>query len=167
MDPTREVLVVAGLKGPVEIVVDRWGVPHIRAGNSEDLFFAQGFNVARDRLWQIDLWRKRGLGLLATDFGPGYLAQDYASRLFLYKGDMAAEWAAYGPDARMICSRFVAGINAYIALTEQDAIVFPQTAQTLPGVDAQVFRGIGHLQLCTDARVFAWVAAQLPSAEQP
>ena len=54
-----------------------------------------------------------------------------------------------------------------IALTEQDAIVFPQTAQTLPGVDAQVFRGIGHLQLCTDARVFAWVAAQLPSAEQP
>ena len=54
-----------------------------------------------------------------------------------------------------------------IALTEQDAIVFPQTAQTLPGVDAQVFRGIGHLQLCTDARVFAWVAAQLPSPEQP
>ena len=79
MDPTREVLVVAGLKSPVEIVVDHWGVPHIRAGNSEDLFFAQGFNVARDRLWQIDLWRKRGLGLLAADFGPGYLAQDYAS----------------------------------------------------------------------------------------
>lgn len=125
MDPTREVLVVAGLKGPVEIVVDRWGVPHIRAGNSEDLFFAQGFNVARDRLWQIDLWRKRGLGLLAADFGPGYLAQDYASRLFLYKGDMAAEWAAYGPDARMICSRFVAGINAYIALTQQDPSRLP------------------------------------------
>ncbi len=125
MDPTREVLVVAGLKSPVEIVVDRWGVPHIRAGNSGDLFFAQGFNVARDRLWQIDLWRKRGLGLLAADFGPGYLAQDYASRLFLYKGDMATEWAAYGPDAQMICNRFVAGINAYIALTEQDSSRLP------------------------------------------
>ena len=48
-----------------------------------------------------------------------------------------------------------------VALTEQDAIVFPQSAQTLPGVDAQVFSGIGHLQLCTDARVFAWLAAQL------
>ena len=48
-----------------------------------------------------------------------------------------------------------------LALTAQDAIVFPQTAQSLPGVDAQVFSGIGHLQLCTDARVFAWVAAQL------
>lgn len=51
-----------------------------------------------------------------------------------------------------------------IALTEQDAIVFPQTAQTLAGVDAQVFRGIGHLQLCTDAQVFAWLAAQLQLA---
>ena len=54
-----------------------------------------------------------------------------------------------------------------LALTEQDAIVFPQTAQTLPGVATQVFNGIGHLQLCTDARVFAWVAAQLHACENP
>ena len=54
-----------------------------------------------------------------------------------------------------------------IALTEQDAIVFPQTAQTLPGVATQVFSGIGHLQLCTDARVFAWIATQLHEAGQP
>ncbi len=54
-----------------------------------------------------------------------------------------------------------------IALTEQDAIVFPQTAQTLPGVDTQVFSGIGHLQLCTDARVFAWITTQLRAAGQP
>ena len=53
-----------------------------------------------------------------------------------------------------------------LALTAQDAIVFPQTGQTLPGLDAQVFRGIGHLQLCTDARVFAWVAAQLHACEK-
>jgi triacylglycerol esterase/lipase EstA (alpha/beta hydrolase family) len=52
-----------------------------------------------------------------------------------------------------------------IALTEQDAIVFPQTRQTLPGVDTQVFSGIGHLQLCTDARVFAWLAAELNRTE--
>ena len=81
--PSHENLVVAGLKTPVEIIIDRWGVPHIRAESEDDLFFAQGFNAARDRLWQLDLWRKRGLGLLAADFGPGYLAQDYASRLFL------------------------------------------------------------------------------------
>lgn len=52
-----------------------------------------------------------------------------------------------------------------IALTAQDAIVFPQTAQTLPAVQEQVFSGIGHLQLCTDARVFAWLEAQLQTAQ--
>jgi penicillin amidase len=81
---------------------------------------SKGFNAARDRLWQIDLWRKRGLGLLAADFGPGYLAQDRASRLFLYRGDMTAEWDAYAPDAEAICTAFVAGINAYVALTERE-----------------------------------------------
>jgi pimeloyl-ACP methyl ester carboxylesterase len=52
-----------------------------------------------------------------------------------------------------------------VALTEQDAIVFPQTAQTLPGVDMQLFSGIGHLQLCTDAQVFTWLATQLHANE--
>ena len=84
-----------------------------------DMFFAQGFNAARDRLWQIDLWRKRGLGLLAEDFGSGYLAQDRASRLFLYRGDMDADWAVYAPDAREICEHFVDGINAYIDLLDE------------------------------------------------
>lgn len=114
-----------GLKAPAEILVDQWGVPHIRAESLHDLFFAQGFNAARDRLWQIDLWRKRGLGLLAADFGPGYLAQDYASRLFVYRGDMDAEWASYAPDAKDICTAFVAGINAYVALTERDPEKLP------------------------------------------
>ncbi len=69
-----------GLDASVEIRLDRWGLAHIRAGTALDAFRAQGFNAARDRLWQLDLWRKRGLGLLAADFGPGYLAQDRAAR---------------------------------------------------------------------------------------
>lgn len=105
-----------GLSAPVTLQIDRWGMAHIRAEGMADLFFAQGFNAARDRLWQIDLWRKRGLGLLAADFGPGYLMQDRAARLFLYRGDMAAEWAAYGEDAQAICTAFAAGINAYVDL---------------------------------------------------
>lgn len=106
---------VAGLKAPGQILVDVWGIPHIYAGNEHDLFFLQGFNAARDRLWQIDLWRKRGLGLLAKDFGPAYAEQDKALRLFLYRGDMNAEWAAYGPKAKTYAEAFVAGINAYVA----------------------------------------------------
>ncbi len=112
--PDSEALRVAGLTSPVDILIDRYGVPHIYAGNEPDLFFAQGFNVARDRLFQLDLWRRRGRGELAAAFGPDYVEEDRAARLFLYRGDMAAEWASYGPDAEAIASRFAAGINAYI-----------------------------------------------------
>lgn len=115
----KQDLEVSGLERPAQILVDKWGIPHIRAESMDDLFFVQGFNAARDRLWQIDLWRKRGLGLLAADFGPGYVAQDRASRLFLYRGPMEPEWAAYGADARSICESFVRGINAYIDLLEE------------------------------------------------
>jgi penicillin G amidase len=105
---------VAGLKQPAEILVDRWGVPHIYAKNVDDAFFVQGYNAARDRLFQIDLWRRRGLGRLAEVLGPAYVQQDRAARLFLYRGDMDKEWAAYGPDAKPIATSFVAGLNAYV-----------------------------------------------------
>ena len=79
---------VAGLQAPADIVIDHWGIAHIFAANIHDVFFLQGYNAARDRLWQIDLWRKRGLGLLAKSLGPAYVDQDRAARLFLYRGDM-------------------------------------------------------------------------------
>ncbi len=110
----EETVTLPTLRQPVEILIDRWGVPHIYARNEADLFFAQGFNAARDRLFQIDLWRRRGLGQLSEVFGRGFVDQDKATRLFLYRGDMNKEWAAYGPSARPIAENFVAGINAYI-----------------------------------------------------
>jgi penicillin G amidase len=115
-DNQCETIQVPGLSAAAEIRIDTWGIAHIRAASEADLFFVQGFNAARDRLWQIDLWRKRGLGLLAADFGPGYLAQDYAARHFLFRGDMDAEWSAYGSEAKRICEAFTAGINAYVTL---------------------------------------------------
>ncbi|WP_244493697.1 penicillin acylase family protein [Aureimonas sp. AU4] len=117
---TTETIALPGLLAPAEIRVDRWGIPHIRASGEADLFFLQGFNAARDRLWQIDLWRKRGLGLLAADFGPGYLAQDHAARHFLYRGDMDAEWRSYADDTKVICTAFAAGVNAFVALCERE-----------------------------------------------
>ncbi|MCE4537454.1 penicillin acylase family protein [Pelomonas sp. P7] len=120
-----EQAVVPGLAAPAEILVDRWGVPHIYAASTDDLFFAQGFNAARDRLFQIDLWRRRGLGRLAAVLGPQFVEQDRAARLFLYRGDMAREWRSYGPDAERIATRFVAGINAYIDLVGRDRSRLP------------------------------------------
>ncbi len=116
---------VAGLEQSASIRVDTWGVPHIQAQTHYDAFFAQGFNAARDRLWQIDLWRRRGLGQLAAVFGPDYVAQDEATRLFLYRGDMYREWLAYGSDAKRIATAFTAGINAYIDQIKQQPSLLP------------------------------------------
>ena len=106
---------VAGLQGPADIIIDHWGIPHIFAASERDAFFLQGYNAARDRLWQIDLWRKRGLGLLSKSLGPAYVEQDRAARLFLYRGDMNREWAAYAADSRAWFEAFVGGVNAYVA----------------------------------------------------
>src|SRR3954465_13995850 len=67
--------VVAGLHDRVEILIDHWGVPHIYGPNQYAVYFGQGFNVGRDRLWQLDLWRRRGLGQLSKVFGPAYVDQ--------------------------------------------------------------------------------------------
>ena len=100
---------LSGLGEAAEIVIDRWGIPHIYAASQTDAFFVQGFNAARDRLWQIDLWRKRGLGLLAGELGPAYVERDRAARLLLYRGDMAAEWASYGAEAQSRTNRLRRG----------------------------------------------------------
>ena len=113
--PAADRHALPGLNAPVRVIVDRWGIAHIRAGTVHDAFMAQGWNAARDRLWQIDLWRKRGLGHLAASFGPAYVAQDRAARLLLWRGDMRAEWAHYPTGARAETEAFVAGVNAYIA----------------------------------------------------
>jgi penicillin amidase len=110
----RQHWAVAGLMAPADIIIDHWGVAHVFAASTEDAFFLQGYNAARDRLWQIDLWRKRGLGLLAKSLGPAYVPQDRAARLFLFRGDMQAEWAAYAPDSKSWVESFVHGINSYV-----------------------------------------------------
>ena len=116
---------VPGLVAPAQILVDPWGVPHLYAASADDLYFVQGFNAARDRLFQIDLWRRRGLGRLAGVFGANFVEQDRAARLFLYRGDMAREWRSYGPGAQRIAARFVAGLNAYIDLVGRDPSKLP------------------------------------------
>lgn len=120
-----ETFVLPGLREPAEIVVDRWGVPHIYARNTYDAFRAQGFNAARDRLWQIDFWRRRGLGQLAEVFGESFVERDRAARLFLYRGEMHGEWLAYGSDTKRAATAFVEGVNAYVRLTRDDPALLP------------------------------------------
>ncbi len=106
---------VAGLDSAVEVRRDQWGIPHIYARTTHDLFFAQGYVAAQDRLYQMEIWRRTGEGRLAEVLGPAYVARDRVARLLSYRGDMEAEWKSYAPDAREIIRAFVAGVNARIA----------------------------------------------------
>ena len=89
--------VIAGLREPVEILRDRWGISHIYARNEHDLFLAQGYSAARDRLFQFELWRRRATGTLAEVQGPRGLPGDIGSRLLKYRGDLTSELNHYHP----------------------------------------------------------------------
>src|SRR5215475_9478472 len=77
-----------GLSRPVTVLRDRWGIPHIYAESQDDLFFAQGFVAAQDRLWQMDLWRRAGEVKLAEVLGPRAVERDRFARLIRYRGDL-------------------------------------------------------------------------------
>ena len=63
------VLDLPDLDQPVEILVDQWGISHIYAETEHDLFYAQGWNAARDRLFQLELWRRQATGTVAEILG--------------------------------------------------------------------------------------------------
>jgi penicillin G amidase len=111
----RGTLSVPGLQQSVRVQRDRWGVAHIYAQNEHDLFFAQGFVVAQDRLFQMELWKRAGEGRLAEVLGPSAVQRDINARLLRYRGDMDAEYKSYAPDTKEILEAFTSGINAYIA----------------------------------------------------
>lgn len=109
---------VPGLQASVTIRRDHWGIAHIYAQNEHDLFFAQGYNVAHDRLFQLELWRRQATGTLAEVLGPSAVDRDWGNRLFQYRGDLDQELKSYHPHGAAIVQAFVNGINAYIARTE-------------------------------------------------
>jgi penicillin amidase len=122
---TVDTLRITGLEQPVEILRDQWGVSHIYAKNEHDLFFAQGYNAAHDRLFQLELWRRQATGTVAELLGPRELKRDIGARLFKFRGDMKRELAHYHPHGAAIIGAFVDGINAYIARTEHDPQLLP------------------------------------------
>ena len=125
-NPDRpETIAVRGLEQPVEIIRDKWGIAHITAQSESDLFFAQGFNVASDRLFQLELWRRQATGTMAEWLGPKAIRRDIGARLFRFRGDMERELGYYHPRSKDIISSFVRGINAYIDLTRKNPRLLP------------------------------------------
>lgn len=108
------VLNVKGLRAPVEIVRDRWGVPHIYAQNLEDLFFAQGYVHAQDRLWQMELNRRISHGRLAEIFGEMAFDTDSLVRRLGFSRAAQADLAGTDAETRGVLEAYARGVNAYV-----------------------------------------------------
>ncbi|HJX27287.1 MAG TPA: penicillin acylase family protein [Thermoanaerobaculia bacterium] len=108
-------IVVQGLSAPVEVVRDRWGIPHLYAANEHDLFFAQGFVHAQDRLWPMFFNRVVGSGRLSELFGPGTLPTDLYLRTLGLRRLAARDLARLTPETRGFLEAYSSGVNAFLA----------------------------------------------------
>lgn len=107
-------LEAGGLNAPVEVIRDRWGVPHIYAQNQDDLFFAQGYVMAQDRLWQMEFNRRVAAGRLSEFGGRSTLKDDILLRtLGLYRSAQA-DAARFPPEHRRVLDAFARGVNTFV-----------------------------------------------------
>ncbi len=102
------------LINPVGVIRDKWGVNHIYAKNTHDLFFMQGYLAAKDRLFQFEIWRRQATGTVSEILGPRELNRDIGTRLFMFRGDINTEMEHYHSEGKEIITAYVDGINRYI-----------------------------------------------------
>lgn len=107
-------LKLPGLHNAVEVLRDRWGVPHIYAAGNHDLFMALGYVHAQDRLWQMELNRRTGHGRLAEVFGPVALDSDRFMRVLGFSRVAQQEYAQLDDEIRTLIEAYTQGINAFL-----------------------------------------------------
>ncbi|WP_242045662.1 MULTISPECIES: penicillin acylase family protein [unclassified Calothrix] len=108
-------IALTGLKAEVTVQRDRWGVPHIYAANSHDLFMAQGYIHAQDRFWQMDFWRHIGSGRLAEMFGSSQIATDKYLRTMGWARIAQQEITQVNAEMKGYLQAYADGVNAYLA----------------------------------------------------
>ena len=133
---STETLTLPGLEQPVEILKDVWGISHIYAETEQDLFFAQGYSAARDRLFQLEVWRAQATGTVARILGPRAIERDHGTRLFRFRGDLQQELNHYHPRGAAIIGAFVDGVNARIDEMNRNPDALPLPFQLL-GIQPQ------------------------------
>ncbi len=109
-----------GLQHEVTVERDRWGVPHIRAASLEDLAEAQGYVMAQDRLWQMDLLRRAARGQLSEILGPATLTIDKEFRTYGFGRAAEREATLLAPDALQVMTAYARGVNKFIEQHEQN-----------------------------------------------
>ena len=131
---------VEGLEGPVEILRDEHGVPHIYATNLHDLFFAQGYVQAQDRWWQMEFWRHTASGRLCELVGRSdtALRADLFLRTLGFQQVAEAEAATLDGDAKAWIDAFCDGVNAYIGGRSPSELALEYIVLGLTGIDFDV-----------------------------
>ncbi len=104
-----------GLQAPVEIVRDQYGVAHVYAETSEDLFFAEGYVHAQERFWQMEFQRRIGAGRLSEIFGKATLEGDLYLRHFDFYRLSEQAYLMMDDETKKVVDAYTAGVNAYIA----------------------------------------------------
>jgi penicillin amidase len=115
LPPLDGELSLPGLAGPVEVLFDEWGVPHVYATAPEDAWAAAGLLHARDRLWQMELYRRAAYGRLSEVLGAEALPIDKRLVTLGLKAAAEAEWQAANPAVRTALTRYAEGVNAHRA----------------------------------------------------
>jgi len=104
-----------GLGGPVEVLHDGHGVPHVYARDTDDAWFVAGALHARDRAWQMELYRRAAFGRLSEVLGASTVAIDARMLTLGIRAAAEAELARLGAPARAALTRYAAGVNAGLA----------------------------------------------------
>lgn len=110
----RGQLQMPGVRAPVEIIRDRWGIPHIFAQNMPDLILAQGYVHAQDRLWHMEFNRRIASGRLSEIFGDVTLKEDRFLRTVGLRRSAELDLAQLDPETRSALESYAAGVNAFI-----------------------------------------------------
>ncbi len=105
---------IPALAGPVEVIRDRWGVPHIMAQSATDLFLAQGYVHAQDRLWQMEFQRRAASGRLSEIFGAVALDSDRFIRILGFTRVVERETALLSAEVAGLVDAYARGVNAFI-----------------------------------------------------
>lgn len=119
---TTQTLKLAGLKASVTVRRDERGIPYIEAANEADLYFAQGYVTASDRLWQMELGRRFARGELAEILGRDALEEDKRHRTYGFAQVVEAEIAQAPPQARAQLEIYTQGVNAFISSLDEKSL---------------------------------------------
>jgi acyl-homoserine lactone acylase PvdQ len=120
--PQTKTITLAALRAPARVARDERGVPHVEAANDEDLYFAQGYATAQDRLWQMDLLRRTARGELSEIFGKATLDSDKLHRTYGFARLAEGLEAKASPKTRAALDSYARGVNAYAESLDQKSL---------------------------------------------